>query len=228
MGGERPRGEGVAVGGPNRARSGIAPSSRRSGDTMHNKSIWRAWLLAALAVLAPGAAFAQGIAEDYAPADPTFPFPLYSTHPEAGGLFTFARVRPYSARPTRSSQNRWRCAASSLPRPIVPDQHQHFSTSSIPGVTQSGTFVGSGQEALDVNQVRGNSGWTPGLQDAASAGSSPTAPPSIDWMHLIDASTMRRRHAVPRAAPTSATTSPIRFLSLERLQLPQRLRRAGE
>ncbi len=59
---------------------------------MHNKSIGRAWLLAALAVLAPGAAYAQGIAEDYAPADPTFPFPLYSTHPEAGGLFTFGEA----------------------------------------------------------------------------------------------------------------------------------------
>ncbi len=112
---------------------------------MHNKSIGRAWLLAALAVLAPGAAYAQGIAEDYAPADPIFPFPLYSTHPEAGGLFTFAEALIFQQTNTMKSEivaQRGFVVTS----PTVVDQTGTFNIQ-IPGVANSGTFVGSGAEA---------------------------------------------------------------------------------
>ncbi len=54
---------------------------------MRGKTIWRAGLLAAWAALAPGVAWAQIEAVGYAPPDVQWPFPLYSTHPEAGGPF---------------------------------------------------------------------------------------------------------------------------------------------
>jgi Legionella pneumophila major outer membrane protein precursor len=154
---------------------------------MHNKSIRRALLLAALAVLAPGAAFAQGIAEDYAPADPTFPFPLYSTHPEAGGLFTFGEFLIFrQTNPLKSEVVAQRGFV--VTSPIVVDPTNTFQVQ-VPGVTQSGTFVGSGTEALDVNQVRGNSGWTPGFKVGAGWKFSDGSSLSIDWMHLMDAHT---------------------------------------
>jgi hypothetical protein len=162
---------------------------------MHNKSIGRAWLLAALAVLAPGAAFAQGIAEAYAPADPALPFPLYSTHPEAGGLFTFGEFLIFrQTNPLKSEQVAVRGFV--VTSPVVPDQSNTFLLQ-VPGVTQSGTFVGSGQEALDVNQVRGNSGWTPGFKIGAGWKFENGSSVSIDWMHLMDAHTTRAATLVP-------------------------------
>jgi hypothetical protein len=155
---------------------------------MHNKSIGWAWLLAALAVLAPGAAYAQGIAEDYAPADPTFPFPLYSTHPEAGGLFFFGEALIFrQTNPLKSEIVAQRGFV--VTSPTVVDQTGTFNIQ-IPGVNQSGTFVGSGQEALDVNQVRGNSGWTPGFKIGAGWKFADGSSLSIDWMHLFDAHTI--------------------------------------
>ncbi len=152
---------------------------------MHNKSIRRAWLLAALAVLAPGAAFAQGIAEDYAPADPTFPFPLYSTHPEAGGLFTFGEALIFrQTNPLKSELVAQRGFVTTSP--LVLDQSQTFLVA-VPGPPLSGTFVGSGVEALDVNQLRGQSGWTPGYKIGAGWKFGDGSSLSIDWMHLYDA-----------------------------------------
>jgi hypothetical protein len=154
---------------------------------MHNKSIGRAWLLTALAVLAPGAAFAQGIAEDYAPADPVLPFPLYSTHPEAGGLFTFGEFLIFrQTNPLKSEQVAVRGLV--VTSPTVPDETNTFLVQ-VPNVALSGTFVGSGQEALDVNQVRGNSGWTPGFKIGVGWKLADGSSISIDWMHLMDAHT---------------------------------------
>jgi hypothetical protein len=151
---------------------------------MHNKSIRRAWLLAALAVLAPGAAYAQGIAEDYAPADPVLPFPLYSTHPEAGGLFTFGEFVIYrQTNPLKSQLVAQRGLV--ITSPTVPDPTNTFLVQ-VPGVTDSGTFVGSGQEALDVNQVRGRSGWEPGFKIGVGWKFASGSSVSIDWLHLID------------------------------------------
>jgi hypothetical protein len=162
---------------------------------MHNKSIGRAWLLAALAVLAPGAAYAQGIAEDYAPADPVLPFPLYSTHPEAGGLFTFGEFVIFrQTNPLKSQVVAQRGFV--VTSPVVVDPTNNFLVQ-VPGVTQSGTFVGSGQEALDVNQVRGRSGWTPGFKIGAGWKFADGSSVSIDWMHLTDAHSSAAATLVP-------------------------------
>ena len=68
---------------------------------------------------------------------------------------------------------------------------------SVPGVTNSGTFVGSGTEALDVNQVRGNSGWTPGFKMGVGWKFANGASLSIDWMHLFDAHTIAAATLAP-------------------------------
>jgi Legionella pneumophila major outer membrane protein precursor len=162
---------------------------------MHNKSIGRAWLLAALAVLAPGAAYAQGIAEDYAPADPTFPFPLYSTHPEAGGLFTFGEFLIFRQNNTLKSEE-VAVRGFVVNSPVVVDQTGTFNVT-VPGVTQSGAFLGSGQEALDVNQVRGNSGWEPGFKIGVGWKFADGSSLSIDWLHLTDATSSASATGAP-------------------------------
>ena len=178
---------------------------------MHNKSFRRALLLAALAVLAPGAAFAQGIAEDYAPADPTFPFPLYSTHPEAGGVYTYGEFLLFrQTNPLKSEVVAQRGFVVTAPRVPVDVATAFPGTSnidgntsinlSIAGVTQSGTFVGSGADALDVNQVRGGSGWTPGYKIGAGWKFGDGSSLSIDWMHLTDAHVAAAATLVPNGS----------------------------
>ena len=87
---------------------------------MRIKSVWRAGVLAvlaALAVLAPGKALAQeswpqgGFATGYAPPAVQLPYPLYSTHPEMGGLFSPAPTS-CTIRRIRSGARRSRSAAS--------------------------------------------------------------------------------------------------------------------
>ena len=127
---------------------------------MHSKSIGRAWLLAALAVFAAGTAYAQGIAEDYAPADPVFPFPLYSTHPEAGGLFVFTEGVIYRQTNTLKSEP-VAFRGFVVTSPVVPDQNLLLIP--IPGVTNRAlSWAAAG--GPDVNQVRGNIGWQPGVK----------------------------------------------------------------
>ena len=130
---------------------------------MHSKSLGGALLLAALAALATaGAAQAQQVfGEDYAPADPVWPFPLYSTHPEDGGLYTaaefisFRRSNPLEGQPVA-------IRGFQVTSPIIQFQNStaaNFTTTLGP----SGTFIGSRAEALDVQQVSGPNDYQPGF-----------------------------------------------------------------
>src|SRR5262245_46318515 len=78
-GGDEPR----AVG-----RSAFVTEEKGS---MRTSSKWGAWLLTALAGLAPGAASGQ----EYAPPDFQLPIPIYHTHPEVGGLYTYYSFAMY-------------------------------------------------------------------------------------------------------------------------------------
>jgi hypothetical protein len=112
---------------------------------MRTTSKWGACLLTALAVLAPGAAPGQ----EYAPPDNCqLPAPLYSTHPELGGLYTAASFVFYRQNNPLKSQ---------------PVAHEGFTDvdGSITGVP--GTFVGSHINVLDVQQVSGPQSYEPGF-----------------------------------------------------------------
>jgi len=124
---------------------------------MHNKSIWRALLLTALAALTTagaGRAQPQNFGEDYAPPDTVFPFPLGSTHPEEGGLYLGTEAVMY--RQTNPLKQQL-VAVRGL---TIVD-----NTTNIPniGVLPVPTFIGSGQAALDVQQVSGPNDYQPGV-----------------------------------------------------------------
>ena len=125
--------------------------------SMHNKSIGRALLLTALAALttAGAAAPSQNFGEDYAPPDVGVPLPV-GQHPPRGGRPVHRQPRPSCiARPTRSSNSSWRCAASPswTPPPIFP-------TSASCRCRPSSAAA---QAALDVQQVTGPNDYQPGF-----------------------------------------------------------------
>lgn len=114
---------------------------------MRRTSIWRALLLTT-GMLTPALASAQGI--DYAPADPVLPLPLYNTQPGLGGLYLYGDFVYFK-----------------LSNPL---QGQNVAVRGFVDVDGSvtggppGTFVGSGQPALDVKNVRGPSTYEPGFK----------------------------------------------------------------
>jgi hypothetical protein len=128
---------------------------------MRIKSVWGAGALAALAalaVLSPGRSLAQeswpqgGFATGYAPPVVQMPNPLYSTHPEVGGLFVAGSYIMYNQTNTMRSQE-------VAVRGFVANDDTVLNA---PG--SAGTFVGSRNNALDVNQVTGPFSFQPGFE----------------------------------------------------------------
>jgi len=128
---------------------------------MRIKSVWGAGVLAALAalaVLAPGRILAQdswpqgGFATGYAPPAVQLPYPLGSTHPEMGGLFLAGSYIMYNQTNTLQSQ------------PVAYRGFVATDDSVLGAAGSAGTFVGSRNVALDVNQVTGPYTFVPGFQ----------------------------------------------------------------
>src|SRR6185312_9648683 len=128
---------------------------------MRIKSVWGAGVLAALAalaVLAPGRTLAQeswpqgGFATGYAPPAVQLPYPLGSTHPEMGGLFLAGSYIMYNQTNTLQSQ------------PVAYRGFVATDDSVLGAAGSAGTFVGSRNVALDVNQVTGPYTFVPGFQ----------------------------------------------------------------
>lgn len=114
---------------------------------MDRTSAWRALLLTA-ALLTPGVAAAQGL--DYAPPDVALPLPLATTQPGLGGLFLYADFAYFEqTNPLRQQEVAVRGFVD--------------VDGSVTG-RKPGTFVGSGQDALDVNSVRGPRTFEPGFR----------------------------------------------------------------
>jgi hypothetical protein len=127
---------------------------------MRTKTVWRAWLLGALAVLAPGRAFASD--EDYAPpANIDLPLPLYSTNPARGGFFCSVGYAQYNmTNPIRDQPIAYRGF-------IVSEQTVPVAGTFGPillglGVSQ-GSFFGDRTIALNASQVSGPTEWAPGF-----------------------------------------------------------------
>jgi len=124
---------------------------------MRGKTICRAWLLATWAALVPGVASAQ-FSTGYAPPDsawtpttaPNVPLPLYSTHPEEGGLFLAGKYVMY--RQTNPLENQ-----------AVAYRGFRAVDDSVLGPGTAGTFIGSQDVALDIDQVTGPNKYVPGF-----------------------------------------------------------------
>lgn len=128
---------------------------------MRIKSVWGAGVLAALAalaVLAPGRTLAQeswpqgGFATGYAPPAVQLPYPLGSTHPEIGGLFIAGSYIMYHQTNVLQSQE------------VAVRGFVATDDTVLGAAGSAGTFVGSRNNALDVNQVTGPYTFVPGFQ----------------------------------------------------------------
>ena len=114
---------------------------------MRRKSFRGAWLMVAWMALAPAMAWGQNPGATYAPMSSPLPLPIGSTRPEDGGFFVdaqftfFTMSNPLKAQPVAVRGFRDR-------------------DGSVTGVVD--TFVGSGQQALNVAQLTGQDTYVPG------------------------------------------------------------------
>jgi hypothetical protein len=140
---------------------------------MRKMSFWRAWLLTALTALAPGLAAAQ----DYAPPDlggglrGGLPVPLYSTRPEDGGLFTAASYVMYRQTNPIKDQEIARRGFIAVDDTVL-------------GPGTAGTFIGSGREALNAQQVSGPNSYQPGFNAEIGWRFHDGSTLSVGWMYL--------------------------------------------
>jgi hypothetical protein len=138
-------------------------------------------LLTAAALLTPRLASAQGF--DYAPADPVLPLPLYSTQPGLGGLFLYSDfVFFHQTNPLKQQEIGM--------RGFVDDD------GSVTG-KPPGTFVGSGQNVLDVNQVRGPSTYEPGFRTGVGWNFEDGSAFTVDFLYVA----LARYSAAATSAP---------------------------
>jgi hypothetical protein len=127
---------------------------------MRKKSVWGAGVLAALAaltVLAPGTTLAQesfstgGFATGYAPPAVQLPYPLYSTHPEVGGLFIGTSFIMYhQTNPIKGQE-------------IAVRGFVATDDTVLNAAGSAGTFIGPRNNALDAGQVAGPYTFVPGF-----------------------------------------------------------------
>ncbi len=131
---------------------------------MRTKSVWGVGVLAAWAVLValtPGrglaqgdmaTSFAPGLAGDYSPPARPLPFPLYSTRPDVGGLFVAGSYVMYQQNNPLKSQE------------VAVRGFIAVDDTVLNAAGSAGTFVGTRNNALDVNQVTGPLSFQPGFR----------------------------------------------------------------
>lgn len=137
---------------------------------MRTRSIWQAGLLWAYAVLACGGAYGQPY--EVPPPDPVWPVPLYHDRPETGGFFAFGEfVMFHQTNPLRHQE--------------IARRGFRDMDGSITGVP--GTFVGSGQPALDARQAGGPGTYQPGFEVGIGWRFRDGSVLELSWMHLMKA-----------------------------------------
>ncbi len=160
--------------------------------------------------------------EDYAcPADPIWPFPLYSTHPEEGGLYAAGEFVTYRQTNPLHSQ-----VVATRGITIVDN------ATNIPGfgVLPVPTFIGSNAVALSVHQVSGPNDYQPGFTTTLgwkfADGSAFEHPKAVYLTEVnLNASAASRS---PQNFQEGARTSDEQLPVVPGLRLPQRLQRADE
>lgn len=140
---------------------------------MRRNTLQWAGLGVMLLLLASAQARAQ--TPDYAPPDMQMPFPLFSTHPNDGGLYLWGQYVMYQET-----------------NPLVhePVAYRGFlpTTDNVSGAGTAGNvFIGSRQDALDVNQVTGPTTLQPGFEAGIGYKLKDGSTISLSWMWLSDA-----------------------------------------
>lgn len=139
---------------------------------MRRKSVWRAVLLTAGALLTSKSAFSQGMG-DYAPPDCQLPLPLATTQPGFGGLYLDGEFLYFhQTNPLREQQ--------------IAFQGFIDSDGSVTG-RAPGSFIGSGANVLDVNQVRGPETYEPGFKAAIGWKFEDGSTLSVSYLYIAQA-----------------------------------------
>ncbi len=146
---------------------------------MRTRIGWLAWLLAAGAALMPATAWAQNGQYEVPPApfSDTVPWPLGHPRYEDGGFFTFGDFNYWmQANPLRSQLIAFRGLL---------DQDGSISAAlGLPG--GPGTFIGSRNPALDVNQVTGPLTYTPGFNFGMGWRFRGGLAVEVNWIHQAE------------------------------------------
>ncbi len=135
---------------------------------MRRRTLWLAWLLTAGMALAP----AQVRSQEVPPADPVFPAPLYHSHPDSGGLFLATEFALFRQRNPLRNQ-------TIAVRGFLDED------GSITG--RAGTFVGSGNEALNAKDAGGPGTYQPGFIVTGGWRFVDGSAIEVNWMHLFSA-----------------------------------------
>ena len=198
---------------------------------MDSKLIWRVLPLTVLAalVLGAGQVRAQGepqvYGEDYAPADPVWPFPIGSTHPEDGGLFVSAGFASYrQTNPLHGQAVASRGFEISEPSAAIQNSTgaNFLTTLGLPG-----TFFGSKSLALDVSQVSGPTDFEPGFTAEVGWKFGDGSSFSVKWLFIDEVNLGASATLAPPGQNTGCAFRgqlPVR----PRLQLPVGIRRPAK
>lgn len=152
---------------------------------MRTKTIWRAWLLTAAAVL--GTAGAAPAQFEYAKPDWSLPVPLYSTQPEWGGLYFAGGFAFYR----QTNPLREQLVAIRGFKDVDGTVTAFNPARALAGLPQlqvplgPGAFIGSRAPALDVNQLRGPTGYEPGFFTDIGWRFADGSTLSFDYMRLV-------------------------------------------
>jgi hypothetical protein len=148
---------------------------------MRARTIWRATLLTVILALTPGAASAQS-SLGYAPADPVVPLPYGSVHPEEG---IYTSLEFLLLRQTNPLQN----------QEIM--TRGFFNVNSQNPQAQAADHIGSGEDALDTNQIRGPGSYQPAFRIGIGYKFRDESSLTLSWLHLFQI----RYQAVATAVP---------------------------
>jgi hypothetical protein len=138
------------------------------------RTIWRAWLLTALTVLAPGVAAAQNVGLE----ETEVPLPLGHNRMEDGGLFFAGSYVMYRQTvPLKDQQI--------AVRGLI-DTDGSITGDGIPGRGTVGAFLGPGTPALNVTDASGPQTYTPGFKVDLGWRFRDGSAVTVSWMYLAN------------------------------------------
>lgn len=163
-----------------------------------------AWFVAGVVGMVP----ASGRADEIGPADPVLPLPLYHNKPDNFGLFdgglffgtSFAAYKQTNPISHQGVAYRGFTDVTGTARvPYIYDPGSGVTVSTPPG-PWVGKFYGSGEEALNTDQVSGPGTLNPGIKISAGWRFGDRVTVTASWMWLADATYTSSASNIPKGS----------------------------
>jgi len=167
-----------------------------------------AWFVAGVVGMVP----AQGRADEIGPADPVLPLPLYHNKPDNfglfdGGLFFATSFAAYKQTNPISHQGvAYRGFTDVTGTARVPYVYNPITnqTENAPVAPFVGKFYGSGEEAMNTDQVSGPGTLNPGIKISAGWRFGDRVTVTASWMWLADATYTSSASNIPAGSQIGA------------------------